>query len=268
MRRPSPARGAIPPATRKTVPRGVWKGGFPRGELELKLAASHKGGRGCTSSIPARLAFANAANASHALARASDCMPCVARLCSRSAPAALRLRRMTFRQPPGLHIPWRFSLAVRRLRAWQMGPVTPAFRPMCDSAGSGQVSATHRGIDRQASMATGRSSVHCRPKGGGVIHHRLSCGRLDQPIESGPVVHEASCICRRIVVCGAARDRGCGAALGALPGGREAAQKFESAACFIIHPSGKHVLISRVFPIYLSSAGSCPQLKIRTRPQN
>ena len=44
--------------------------------------------------------------------------------------------------------------------------------------------------------------MHCGPKGGGVIHHRLSCGRLDQPIESEPVVHEASCICRRFVGAG------------------------------------------------------------------
>ena len=198
MRRPSPARGTIPPATRKTVPRAVSKGGiapcFPRGELELKLSASHTGGRGCTSSIPARLAFANAAKARHAPARASDCMPCATRLCSRSAPAGLRRRRMMFVQPPGLHIPWRFSLAVRTLRAWQMGPVTPTFRPICDSAGSGQVSATHRGIAKHAAMATGRSSVHCCPKGGGVMHHRLSCGRLDQPIESEPVVQAARCM--------------------------------------------------------------------------
>lgn len=31
------------------------------------------------------------------------------------------------------------------------------------------------------------------------MHHRLSCGKLDQPIESGPVVHDASCIMRRRV---------------------------------------------------------------------
>jgi len=109
---------------------------------------------------------------------------------------------MMFVQPPGLHIPWRFSLAVRTLRAWQMGPVTPTFRPICDSAGSGQVSATHRGIAKHAAMATGRSSVHCCPKGGGVMHHRLSCGRLDQPIESEPVVQAASCIVRSVMSAG------------------------------------------------------------------
>jgi hypothetical protein len=86
-----------------------------------------------------------------------------------------------------------------------MGPVTPTFRPICDSVGSGQVSATHRGIAKHAAMATGRSSVHCCPKGGGVMHHRLSCGRLDQPIESEPVVQAASCIVRSVMSRGAAQ---------------------------------------------------------------
>ena len=189
-RRPSPARGTIPPAIRNAVPRGVSKGGALK--LGFKLAASHGGGLGCTSSKPTRLVFAASAR--------KDCeWLSIATKPSRSAPLARRRRRITFRQPPGLHIPWCFSLAVRTLRAWQIGPVTPAFRPMCDSAGSGQVKAKHRGIDRHASMATGRRSVHCRPKGGGVMHHRLSCGKLDQPIESGPVVHDASCIMRRRV---------------------------------------------------------------------
>ena len=70
-------------------------------------------------------------------------------------------------QPCGRHMPCDNSLGTAERRAWQMGPVMPGLRPMCDSAGSGHVSAAQPGILRHAKSASWRSSVHCLPNGGG-----------------------------------------------------------------------------------------------------
>ena len=41
------------------------------------------------------------------------------------------------------------------------------------------------------------------------MHHRLSCGRLDQPIESEPVVQAASCIVRSVMSAGGEERPAC-----------------------------------------------------------
>ena len=189
-----------------TVPRLPWR--YYRFQSELEPARQPREA-GCTSSTRPP-AFANAAKARHAPARASDCMPCA----TRPVPVAHQLGCVAAGcscSRPALHPALRWPFEHFAPGRWALSR-----RPSALSAtrwGRG------RSVPRtEASPAHGdRRQRHCCPKAVSG-YHRLSCGRLDQPIESEPVVQAASCIVRSVMSAG----RGLRPARG-VGGGEEAA---------------------------------------------
>eukprot|EP00962_Isochrysis_galbana_P046651 scaffold18810_cov118-Isochrysis_galbana.AAC.8 len=82
-------------------------------------------------------------------------------------------------------MPCRFSLVAVWPRSWQMGSLTLPAPPGRYGSCEGQVRATQPGRFTQAASAMERGSVHCRPKGGGVIQPTDgSDGKPSHPMES------------------------------------------------------------------------------------